>query len=278
MSIAGYHRNRLSWLPVRTKRQCPGMRGGNPVGSQSLGMTRVQKHNPTGPFRLGHKNGKPPRPAQELEGQATTTSNWKQALELRGQGRHRTSSFPIAKREEGRATRSTNGPSERRPWTHAEGYVGKKIEKNRTGGPGGRVKYRRDWPVTVKSYRGRNPTKVKGTDRTHSGRDAAAPWMTARNKNETAFLDMGQLVDKKRRRLLWAKDKVWSRENAKGTNRAKKQVNNQARREIRQGLDQERARDGTREWLRLGHEFRNIGETGITTNEGNNVWKRLELP
>ena len=59
--------------------------------------------------------------------------------------------------------------------------------------------------------------------------------------------------------------------NAKGTNRAKKQVNIRARREIRQGLDQERARDGTRERLRLGHEFRNIGETGITTNKGNNA-------
>ena len=86
--------------------------------------------------------------------------------------------------------------------------------------------------------------------------------MTVRNKNETAFLDMahvGQLGEMKRRRLLGAKDKVRSRENAKGTNRAKKQVNNQARREIRQGLDQERAWDGTRERLRLGHEFRNIG-------------------
>ena len=95
--------------------------------------------------------------------------------------------------------------------------------------------------------------------------------MTSRNKNETAFLDIasvGQLGEMKRRRLLGAKDKVRSRENTKGTNRAKKQVNNQARRKIRQGLDQERARDGTRERLRLGHEFRNIGETGTTTNEG----------
>ena len=58
---------------------------------------------------------------------------------------------------------------------------------------------------------------------------------------------------------------------AEGTNRAKEQVIIQARRKIRQGLDQERARDGTREQLRLGHEFRNIGETGIATDKGNNT-------
>ena len=58
---------------------------------------------------------------------------------------------------------------------------------------------------------------------------------------------------------------------AKGMNRAKEQVIIQARRKIRQGLDQERARDGARERLRLGHELRNIGETGITTNKGNNT-------
>ena len=57
----------------------------------------------------------------------------------------------------------------------------------------------------------------------------------------------------------------------KGTNRAKEQVILQARRKIQQGLDQERARDGARERLRLGHELRNIGETGITTNKGNNT-------
>ena len=38
------------------------------------------------------------------------------------------------------------------------------------------------------------------------------------------------------------------------------QVIIQARRKIQKGLDQERARDGTRERLRLGHEFRNIGD------------------
>ena len=55
-----------------------------------------------------------------------------------------------------------------------------------------------------------------------------------------------------------------------GMNRAKEQVTLQARRKIRQGIDQEGARDGSRERLRIGHKLRNIGETGVTTNKGNN--------
>ena len=95
--------------------------------------------------------------------------------------------------------------------------------------------------------------------------------MTARKQNDTAFLDMacvGQLRRDEEAEPTQSQKQSPVERNAKGTNRAKKQVNIQARREI-QGLDQERARDGTRERLRLGHEFPNMGETGNTTNEGN---------
>ena len=113
-----------------------------------------------------------------------------------------------------------------------------------------------------------------GTDRTHLRTGRLSPMNDLAQEKGDRILRHGAHGAARRDEKAsptWSQRQSPVEIDAKGTNRAKKQVIIQARRKIRQGLDQEGARDGTRERLRLGHEFRNIGETGITTNKGNNT-------
>ena len=57
---------------------------------------------------------------------------------------------------------------------------------------------------------------------------------------------------------------------AKSPYRAKQEVVIQTSSKIGQGLNQEGARDGAGERLRLGNELKDIRKTGITMNEGDN--------
>ena len=59
--------------------------------------------------------------------------------------------------------------------------------------------------------------------------------------------------------------------------RAEQKVVLKTSRKIRQGFDQEGARDGTGERLRLGHKLWDIRKTGITMNKGDNRRQSLQL-
>ena len=113
-----------------------------------------------------------------------------------------------------------------------------------------------------------------------SGLDAPAAVMTSRKKKEIAFFERardGRRGDTKRR---WQRSQRSSpvKINAERPYRAKQEVVIKTSRKVRQGLDQEGARDGTSERLRLGNKLRNVRETGITTNKGHNRGKSLQLP
>ena len=58
--------------------------------------------------------------------------------------------------------------------------------------------------------------------------------------------------------------------NAESPYRAEQEVIIQTSRKIRQGPDQEGARDGTRERLRLGHKVRDIRKAGISVHKSDN--------